>query len=87
MRFSGNGEPKLVEITKGATVCALIKRVYFHDKTWDACTNEVAKQFSILKSETKKQYAELDDVARLDILFHYDETDLMEAMDAKTSRC
>lgn len=78
---SRNGDPKLPEIIKSASICSLIKRTYFADKTWFECYRLVGDKFTTLKASARQKYIGCDTDGILDILKEYDENDLREALD------
>lgn len=76
-----NGLPKVDAVIKGGTVCNLIKSVYFKDKDWSSCCMDIAFKFSELKEWVRKHHATSNEESVLEILRHYAEDDLREALD------
>lgn len=66
------------EIVIGETVCKKLKDLYFNDKEWVDCYNQVAQKFTELKRILRKFYTDKIDVDIFRELIKYSSDDINE---------
>jgi hypothetical protein len=66
------------EIALGARVCEKLKDIYFSDKEWPECHNQIVEKFGEIKKRMRKFYTDKSDLDILRELIKYDTLDIEE---------
>jgi hypothetical protein len=66
------------EINLGQSACSKIRNIYFSDKKWVECHNEVAKKFTLFKKILGKMQPDREIVEILKEVHHFDTLDIQE---------
>lgn len=78
-------EAKYSEITLGATICEKLKDIYFPDKKWPDCHNDIVTKFGELKRIMRKFYTDKSDLDILKELIKYDNKDIEDIFNTSST--
>jgi len=71
-------------IELGARVCKRLKVIYFSEKAWVDCHEEVALKFTALKQIAKKFYGDKEELEVLRELAKYTDDGIKDAFECST---
>lgn len=75
-----NYEKSEIEVNLSAPLCLKLKELYFPDKPWVNCHNEISVKFTELKQKAMKFYIDKTKMEVLKELLKYSKEDLQEIL-------
>jgi hypothetical protein len=74
------------EIELGSIICKALKDIYFYDKQWYECHNDIALKLSVLKDVMRKLLPDKMTVEILEVLRGYGKEDIEDVLSLDENR-